>query len=178
MQISVLQASPCTWGWPLYGSTGQWAYQAVKESLDECGIACSWLICTNIAGRCSACQQQHLSPSTSCPVISLGFTILLLLLSSQLYLWGSPFFFLWCVSNYISGVHHSSSSALPAISFGFTTLLLLFLLHFQLYLWGSPFVIFFFIPSYISGVHYSSSSSFPAISLGFTILLVLLYSQL
>ena len=64
--------------------------------------------------------------------ISLGFTILLLLLllCSQLYLWGSPFFF--CVPSYISGIHHSSSSAFPALSLGFTILLLL--LCSQLYL--------------------------------------------
>ena len=57
------------------------------------------------------------------PAISLGFTILLLLLlRSQLYLWGSLFFF-FCIPSYISGVHHSSSSfAFPAISLGFTIL--------------------------------------------------------
>ena len=80
------------------------------------------------------------------PAISLGITILLLL-CSQLYLWGSP-----------------SSSMFPAISLGFTFLLLPCS---QLYLWGSPFF-FFCVPSYISGVHHSSSSVFPAISLGFT----------
>ena len=120
--------------------------------------------------------------SSAFPATSLGFTILLL--RSQLHLWGSPFFF--CVPSYISGVHHSSS-AFPATSLGFTILLL----HSQLHLWGSPF--FFCVPSYISGVHYffffcnpsyfswirhsSSSSAFPAICLGFTILL-LLRSQL
>ena len=159
----------------------------------------------------------HRSPSSSSafPAISLGFTILLLLLlRSQLYLWASPFFFFFfCVPSYISGLHHSSSSssfpsyisgvhhsssssafptyisgvhhssssssAFPAISLGFTILLLL-LLRSQLYLWASPFFFFFCVPSYISGVHHSSSSSsaFPAISLGFTILLLLLRSQL
>ena len=111
-------------------------------------------------------------------------------MSSQLCLWGSLFFFFFCVPNYISGVHHSSfsSSAFPVISLGFPILLL----RSQLYLWGSPFfffcvpqlclwVSFFFffssfcVPSDISWVHSSSSSSaFPAISLGFTILLLLL----
>ena len=46
---------------------------------------------------------------------------LLLLLRSKLYLWGSPFFF-FCIPSYISGVHHSSSSAFPAVSLGFTIL--------------------------------------------------------
>ena len=50
------------------------------------------------------------------PAVSLGFTILLLL-PSQLYLWGSPFFF--CVPSCISGIHHSSS-AFQAVSLGFT----------------------------------------------------------
>ena len=106
------------------------------------------------------------------PAISLGFTILfLLLLCSQLYLWGSPFFF-FCVPSYISGVHYFSSSSVfpaislsvfPAISLGFTILLLLLCsqlylcLCSQLYLWGSPFFLFFFcVPSLISGVHHSS----------------------
>ena len=120
--------------------------------------------------------------------MSLVFTILgeilLFLLHSQQYLWGSPFFFffVFCIPSYISGVHHngwdssSSSSAFPAISLGFTILgEILLLLHSHLYLWGSPFwVRFFCIPSYISGVHHngwhSSSSVFPAIHLGFTIL--------
>ena len=129
---------------------------------------------------------QHSSSSSVFPVISLGFNILLLLLlCSQLYLWGSPFFFFFCVPSYISGVHHSSSSSVfPAISLGFTILPLL--LCSQLYLWGSPFFFFFCVPSYISGVqhsfsssvfpsymsgvHPSSSSVLPALSLGFTIL--------
>ena len=123
----------------------------------------------------------------------------------QQYRWGSPFFFFFffcCVPSYISGVHHSSSSSsavFPAISLGFTILLLLLrshislgfiillllrsqlhislgftilLLRSQLYLWGSPFFFFSCISSYIFGVHHSSSSSaFPAIHLGFTILL-------
>ena len=88
------------------------------------------------------------------PAISLGFTILLLtLLPSQLYLWGSPSSYS-SVASYISGVHHSSSypSAFPAISLGFTFFLLFCC---QLYLWGSPFFFsFFFVPSYISGVHH------------------------
>ena len=122
----------------------------------------------------------------------------LLLLRSQLYLWGpsssSAFpavslgsFFFFCVPSYISGVlllllrsqlylWGPSSSAFPAMSLGFTSLFLL-LLRSQLYLWGLPvffniIIIFFFcFPSHISGVHRSSSSSsaFPAISLGFTI---------
>ena len=88
------------------------------------------------------------------PAISLGFTILLLL-PSQLYLWASPFFFLFYLPSYISGVHHSYSSAFlcyvsgvhhsssfstfPAICLGFIILLLL---PSQLYLWGSPFFFF------------------------------------
>ena len=117
----------------------------------------------------SGVHHYH-SSSSAFKAISLGFTILLLL-SSQLYPWGStlPFFFfcipaiyLWgssllfcCVPSHIPGVHHyhSSSSEFPAISLGFTILLL----H----------------PSYISGVHHSSSSS------GFNItILLLLHSQL
>ena len=101
----------------------------------------------------------------SCP-------LLLLLLHSQLYLWGSPSFF-FCIPSYISGVYHSSTSAFPAVSLGFTILLLL---HSHLYLWGSPFF-FFCVPSYISGAHHASSSVFQAMSLGFTIHL-LLRSQL
>ena len=140
------------------------------------------------------------------PAISLGFTFfffcvpsyisgvhLLLLLCSQLYLWGSP-----SASAFPAISLGSPAPAFPAISLGFTFLLLV---HSQLYLWGSLFFflcipsyisgvsLFFFlcIPSYISGVHfssscafraislgfhYSSSCAFPAISLGFTILLV------
>ena len=142
------------------------------------------------------------------PAISLGFTILLLLRPQlyhwdspffffffyipQLYVWGSPFFFFFCVPSCISGVHHSSSSASPAISLGFTILLLLLrpraiclgftilllrlrspaitlgftillLLRPQLYVWNSPFFFFFCVPSYISGIHhFSSSSTFPS----------------
>ena len=130
------------------------------------------------------------SSSSTFPAISLGFTFLLLLLHSQLYLWGSPFFFFFCIPSYISGVHHSSSSsAFPAISLGFTILLLhhsssssvfpaislgfnilILLPRSQLYLWDSTFFFFFRVPSYISGVHHSSSCAFPAISLGITIL--------
>ena len=57
-------------------------------------------------------RVHHSSSSSAFPAISLGFTFLLLL-RSQLYLWGSPFFFFFC---------------LP-----------------QLYLWGSPFF-FFCVP--------------------------------
>ena len=98
-----------------------------------------------------------------------GFTILLLL-HSQLDLWGSPFFFCFCVPSYISGGHHSSSSMFPARSLGFASILLL---RSQLDIWGSPFFFFFLcVPSFISGVHQSSSSSstFPARSLGVTVL--------
>ena len=107
--------------------------------------------------------------------------LVVLLLCSQLYLWGSPFFF-FSVPSCISGVHHSSSSVFPAISLGFTILLLLcsqlyltilLLLCSQLYLWGSPFFFFFCVPSFFSGVHHSSFSVFPAISLGSTFLLLL-----
>ena len=123
---------------------------------------------------------HHSSSSCAFPAISLGFTILLLLVHFQLYLWGSPFFL--CISSYISGVHHSSSScAFPAISLGFTILLLLvlrslaislgftillLLVRFQLYLWGSPFFFFLCISSYIFGVHHLSFCAYPAVSLG------------
>ena len=73
----------------------------------------------------------------------------------------------------MSGLHRSSS-AFPAISPGFTILLLLS----QVYLWASPFDFFFCLPTYISGLHHLSSSAFPPISLGFTILLLLLLSKL
>ena len=56
----------------------------------------------------NVCVRETLSSSSSSsafPAVSLGFTILLLL-RSQLYLWGSSFFF-FCVPSYISGVHHS-----------------------------------------------------------------------
>ena len=92
--------------------------------------------------------------STVFPAISLVFTILLLL-RSQLYLWGSP-----------------SSSAFPAVS-----VVHLFLLRSQLSL-GFTFFVCFCIPSYISEVQLlllrsqlylvgapSSSSVFPSISL-------------
>ena len=125
-----------------------------KEGCGRCGLMSTWkvtrLMCSDISG-------VHHS-SSAFQVVSLGFSILL---RSQLYLGGSPFFF--CVPSYISGVHHSSS-VFPAISLGFIILLLCS----QLYLWGSP---FFCVPSYISGVHHSYSA-FPAISLGFTILLL------
>ena len=101
--------------------------------------------------------------------------------------WNSPLWFgrgQWASSaaaaaaafpSYISWLHRSSSSsAFPAISLGFTILLLL---RSQLYLLASPFF-FFCVPSYISGLHHSSSSAIPAISLGFTVLLLLLRSQL
>ena len=45
-----------------------------------------WLV------SCARSKNSILTPSSSAfPAISLGFTILLLLLRSQLYLWGSPF---------------------------------------------------------------------------------------
>ena len=136
-------------------------------------------------------EVHHSSSSSAFPAIFLGFTFLLLLLHSQLCLWGSPFFF-FISPAIISGVHlrllrssalslgftffffcvpqlylwGSPSSAFPAISLGFTILLLL--LRSKLYLWGSPsssafpatslgFTFFFCIPSYISGIHISSS---------------------
>ena len=107
------------------------------------------------SSSCNTPSGDSSSSSSAFPAMSLGFTILRLLLPSQLYLWASPFFFS-CLPSYISGLHHSSSSAFPAISLGFTILRLL-------------------LPSqlYISGLHRSSSSTFPAISLGFTILLLL-----
>ena len=100
----------------------------------------------------SGVHHSSSSPSVY-PTISLGFTILLLHVHSQLYLWGSPFFFFMCIPSYISGVHHSSFCVFPVISLGFTILLLL--LCSQLYLWGSPFFFFFCVPSYISGIHHS-----------------------
>ena len=103
-------------------------------------------------------QTLMITSSSAFPSTSLGFTILLLLLRSHLHLWGSPFFFFFCVPIYISGVHHSSSSsAFPATSLGFTILLLL--LCSQLYLWASPFFFFFCVPSYTSGVHHFSELS-------------------
>ena len=92
-------------------------------------------------------------------------------LETRLY----PHTFFFCVPSCISGVHHSSSSVSPAVSLGFTILLLLCP---QLYLWGSSFFFFFCVPSCISGAHHSSSSVSPAVSLGFTILLLLLCPQL
>ena len=96
------------------------------------------------------------SSSSAFPAVSLGFTSLLppLLLPSQLYLWGSPFFsfVFFYLPSCISGVHQSSSSsslssAFPAVSLGFTSLLLRLLLPSQLYLWGSSvfFLFFFFV---------------------------------
>ena len=127
----------------------------------------------------------HHTSSSPFPAISLRFTILIL--HSQLYLWGSPYlfcipsyipgdssYFFISVPSYISGVRHTSSSEFPAISLGFTTLLLL---RSQLYLWGSPYF-FFCVPSFISGVHHTSSSVFPAISQGFNITILLLRSEL
>ena len=79
----------------------------------------------------------------------------LLLLPSQLYLWGSPFFF-FCLPSYISGVHlWSSSSAFPAVS--------------GVHLSSSS----AFPGIFLGSVHLSSSSGFPAKSLGFTFLLLL-----
>ena len=125
------------------------------------------------------------SSSSEFPATSLGFTFFffyvpsyisgvhLLLLSSQLHLWGSPSssssvfpatslrFTIPLLLLPRSQLHlwgsPSSSSAFPATSLGFTILLLL---PSKLYLWGSPFF-FFCVPSYILGFHYSSSV-FPA----------------
>ena len=114
------------------------------------------LLCQKAPATSARVQVLHLVLASSSfsvfQAISLGLTILLL--CSQLDLWGSPFFFFFCVPSYISGAHHSSSSVFPAISLGFTILLLL--LCTQLYLWGSPFF-FFCVPSYISGARHSSS---------------------
>ena len=78
---------------------------------------------------------HHSSSSSVFLDTSLRFTIVLL--RSQLYLLGSTFFFFFlCVPSFMSGLYHSSSSTFPAISLGFTILLLL--LRSQLYLWGSP----------------------------------------
>ena len=113
------------------------------------------------------------SPSSASPAISLGFTILLLLLHPRLYLWDLPFFF-FCIPgyisgvyhssssssaspSYISGVYHSSSSSSSAISLGFTILLLL----------HSPAISLGFTILLLLLLHP------PAISLGFTILLLL-----
>ena len=112
-----------------------------------------------------------------------GVHFLLLLVRSQLYIWGSPSSFSSAFPSYIFGVYHSSSSAFPAISLMFTILLLL--LRSQLYLWGSPsssssafsaislrFTFFFCVPSCISRVHHSSSSSvFPSYICGVHLLL-------
>ena len=111
--------------------------------------------------NCTCCHRLKLRVSTSHslftpgqPVIALNSTMpapakvntrvpmfLLLFLCSKLHLWGSPFFFFFCIPSYISGVHHSSS-AFPARSLGFTIFLLL-LLRSQLDLWGSPFWVIF-----------------------------------
>ena len=72
---------------------------------------------------------HHSSSSSHFPAISLAFTILLLLLlllqRSQIYLYGAPFFFFFCVPQ--------------LVSLGFTIPLLLLLPAF---------------PSYISGFHH------------------------
>ena len=73
----------------------------------------------------------HSSSYCAFPDIFLGFTIRLLL-CSQLYLWGSPFFlffFFFCVPSCICGACHSSF-AFPAVSLGFTILILRLQLHF------------------------------------------------
>ena len=95
----------------------------------------------------------------------------------QLYVWGSPFFFFFfCLPRYISGVHHSSSSsASPAISLGFTILLLLL---------RSPdrplgFTILFLLRSSARPLGFTILLLLlrsPARSLGFTILFLLLRS--
>ena len=91
-----------------------------------------------------ACERNTLLP----PPPSLGLPVSFL---PFFCLWGSPFFFFFYVVSYISGVHHFSSSALSALSLGFTIFLLL--LRCQLYLWGSPFFFFFCVVSFISGAH-------------------------
>ena len=53
----------------------------------------------------SSCVVVSSSSTSAFPAIALGFTILLLLLRSQLYLWGSPFFFFY-IPSHISVVHH------------------------------------------------------------------------
>ena len=131
-------------------------------------------------------SSSQSSSSSEFPARSLGFNILLL--RSQLDLWGSPFFFF-----FVFPARSLGFTILllllrsPAISLGFTILLLMrsqldlwgstffFFRCSQLDLWGSPFFFLFCcVPSYISGGHHSSSSSsaFPAISLGFTSLLL------
>ena len=80
---------------------------------------------------------HHSSSSSAFSAISLGFTILLLLLRFSAISLGVHHSSSSAFPSYISGVHHSSSSsAFSAISLGFTILLLL---HSQLYLWGLPF---------------------------------------
>ena len=86
---------------------------------DFCPCLCLWLVdhfpCSDLwLGAYSLCVHfEGLRPEP----------FYLLLLHCQLYLWGSPFFFFFCIASCISGVHHSSSSsALPAVSLGFTIL--------------------------------------------------------
>ena len=69
--------------------------------------------------------------------MGLGFFLIFLLLRSQLYLWGSPFFFYFCV---------------PQLYIRCSPFFFFFCV-FQLYLWCSPFFFFFCVPNYISGVH-------------------------
>ena len=153
---------------------------------------CMWDCNNRFLGLTDCASRHHLLLLPHCWPSCLFFCV------PQLYLWGSPFFFFVCVPQLYLWGSYSSSSASPAISLGFTILLLLhpqlylwsspssssaspdislgFTFFFfcvpQLYLWGSPFF-FFCVPSYISGVHLSSSSSaFPAMSVGFTILLL------
>ena len=130
---------------------------------------------------------HHSSSSSSSfpefPAISRGFTILLLL-PSQLYLWGSPFFFFFCVSQ----LYLWSSPVFFFFFFFFCvpqqylwgSPFFFFSCVSHLYHWGSPFFFFFCIPGSTSGVHhsFSSSTAFPAVSLGIIILRLLLRSQL
>ena len=105
----------------------------LRSQLYLCGSPFFFFFFFCVPSYISGVHHSSSSSSSAFPAISLGFTILLLLLlRSQLYLWGSPFFFFFffCVPS--SEVHHSSSSAFPAISLRFTILLLL--LRFQLYL--------------------------------------------
>ena len=72
--------------------------------------------------------HRHSSSSSAFPAMCCWFTdiLLLLLLHSQLYLWGSPFWVrFFCIPSYVLLIHRpssSSSSAFPAISLGFTIL--------------------------------------------------------
>ena len=88
----------------------------------------------------SSLSSSSLSSSSSAfPAISLEFTLLLLLLlRSQLYLWGSPFFFFFlCVSQlYLWGSPFLFFFCLPRLDLLGSPFFCCFP---QLYLWGSPF---------------------------------------